>query len=161
MLVDGDSGVAKTHVLAPVIAKVIGAMKIISLDDHFLKVGGVRMTGSKLLYWEDLNYSDLAAEISACSGKVVIEGLCMLKVMEKLHLPHDYHIFVRLKQSAIHWIPGTWEISPRAKEPVDSNWKSLFRYYRERKPYTVCSRRLEFDQDRFLRLQQEEGGSLL
>ncbi len=87
IVIDGDPGAGKTT-LAQIMARQLNA-SVISFDDYMPGDGGV--------YTEQIDCARLKFEILAAQDKtVIIEGVCMLQIMSKIDLEHDYHIFLKL-----------------------------------------------------------------
>src|SRR6267142_1066831 len=98
IIVDGDNGAGKTNCVAPMIANILGAT-IVSVDKYLLENGAP--------YLDQIKYDDLLASIIGSSPKVVVEGLCMLKVIARIKIVHDYHVFVKRLQNG-HWDNSQW-----------------------------------------------------
>jgi energy-coupling factor transporter ATP-binding protein EcfA2 len=93
IIIDGDNGSGKTT-LAKEMAVVLSA-KVISLDNHLLENGDI--------YWDQIKYEELASEIAPAGPRVIIEGVCVLKVLGKINVKHDYHIFIKRYHGFLGW----------------------------------------------------------
>ncbi len=131
VLVDGDNGVGKSVYVAPKIAGVLKA-KMVSVDDFLLKSGAP--------YLDQIKYDGLRAEILK-NSPVVVEGLCMIKVMTRIGVTFDYHVFVR-RLNQFGWENAMW-LKKGAKEPQTKITRDLVRYYKECEPFGKCDRLLE------------------
>jgi hypothetical protein len=127
IIIDGDQGSGKTT-LAKEIAQVSGA-SIISLDDYLLENGAV--------YWEQIKYDSLHSAILASGPKVIIEGVCALKILEHIKVSRDYHIFIKLINGFAGW-EYSYYLNEKAKPPKSKLMQDIVEYYKEFKPFEVC-----------------------
>jgi ABC-type cobalamin/Fe3+-siderophores transport system ATPase subunit len=128
IIVDGDNGSGKTT-LAKEMAAALNA-KVVSLDDHLLENGDI--------YWNQIKYEELASEIVSAGPRVIIEGVCVLKVLEKIKVNHDYHIFVKRYNGFLGWEYEQY-LDERAKLPRSKLSRDIVVYYRGYKPFNVCN----------------------
>ena len=129
IIIDGDPGSGKTT-LAGKIANDLG-FKVTSFDD------AKYLPGDGGPYLEQLNYEALRIDILASAPKIIIEGVCALKVLAKINVRHDYHIFIERDDGSIGWPFGQY-LDPNAKPPHDKFWQEIVQYYREYKPFDAC-----------------------
>lgn len=128
IVIDGDPGSGKTS-LAQVIAKRIDA-SVISMDDFLLGNGGI--------YWEQIDYEALRRRIASCGRKVILEGVCALKIIARIGLPYDYHIFLKTIDEYEGWECEIY-LDGGEEPPQNGLIGELIQYYRELKPYDVCN----------------------
>jgi adenylate kinase family enzyme len=128
LLIDGDNGSGKTT-LANKLAAVLSA-KIVTVDDHLLQNGDI--------YWKQIDYDALKAAISAAGEKVIIEGVCLLKVLEQADLRSDYHIFIKLYNGMVGWEYQHY-LNERVKLPHSRLRRDIAQYYRDYRPFDVCN----------------------
>ena len=83
MIIDGDLGAGKTS-LAKEIARDLKA-DVVSLDDH---LSGDR----EKCYWDRIDSEALRKEIFPSRPKVIIEGVCALKILAAINARHDFHM---------------------------------------------------------------------
>lgn len=84
--VDGPDGSGKTTFLTPKLAKITNA-QILSLDTYLKKHNDE--------YFNCLNFIQLASDLAQTKdGSIIIEGILLLKVLEKLGIKTDYMIYV-------------------------------------------------------------------
>ena len=57
--------------------------------------------------------------ILASGPRVIIEGVCILKVLAKIGIAHDYHIFMKLLNGFVGWEYGLY-LNARGKLPRTS-----------------------------------------
>jgi ABC-type cobalamin/Fe3+-siderophores transport system ATPase subunit len=128
IIIDGDNGSGKTT-LAKEMSAALNA-KVVSLDDHLLENGDI--------YWNQIKYQELASEIVAAGPRVIIEGVCVLKVLGKINVNHDYHIFVKRYNGFLGWEYEQY-LDERAKLPRSKLSRDIAAYYRACKPFNVCN----------------------
>jgi len=127
IIIDGDDGSGKTP-LAHKIADAVGA-KVISLDEY--------LSGDGRPYWEQIDYESLKNDILSGGKKVVIEGICALKVLGKISVGHDHHIFTK---RAMFGKPAYDEyLDERIPLPKSKTARDVVLYYREFKPFDRCN----------------------
>ncbi len=127
IVIDGDLGAEKT-VSGKKLAEDLG-IKLISLDCF--------LNGDRSIpYWDQIKYDSLQGAISA-SPKVIIEGVCALKVLAKIGVRPDYHIFKKRLAGAIGWEVGGF-LPQSVKPPRSALWREIIQYYREYKPFEIC-----------------------
>ena len=85
IIIDGDDHSGKSP-LARKVATALGA-KVISLDKY--------LPGDGRPYCDQIDYLSLLNDILSSDQQVIIEGLCVLKVLAKINVRHDYHIFTK------------------------------------------------------------------
>jgi hypothetical protein len=126
IIIDGDNHAGKSP-LGRKIASALGA-KLISLDDY-LKTPGRP-------YCEHIDYDSLGKDMLTNTKHVVIEGVCILKVLSQIKARHDYHIFSK------RIVFGTWYyeeyLSQRTPLPKNALERDIVEYYREFKPFNKC-----------------------
>ena len=95
--IDGVDGAGKST-LAKAIAS-IASTHVISVDDYL-----IRFKGS---YLPNLRYEDLANDLKAAETHhlqfVIIEGLCILAVLERLHRQPDIPVYIRKLNKYGQW----------------------------------------------------------
>ncbi|MFA5997703.1 MAG: hypothetical protein WC791_04450 [Candidatus Paceibacterota bacterium] len=93
VVIDGEDGVGKTHVIAPLMANALDA-HIFSIDNY--------LDNNKGGYVDFVDYEKLKQDISNVkdSKPVVLEGLMMLLVVKKLGMVADYFLYV----GSISWV---------------------------------------------------------
>ncbi|HSY20032.1 MAG TPA: hypothetical protein VK815_16930 [Candidatus Acidoferrales bacterium] len=124
IIIDGDPGAGKTK-LAKKLAKDLG-VKIISLDDFLFENGAP--------YCAQIKYEALQKVISE-NPRIIIEGVCALKILSKIDLRFDCHIFIQLFNGALGWEMGDYVQDLNRKEPNSKLAKEIVKYYREFKPF--------------------------
>jgi hypothetical protein len=142
-IIDGDDGCRKTSVIAPAIAEKIKG-KVVSIDKFMFEPGHPDWEAGRP-YWDQLDYQRLRYEIKEAGAKLVIEGVCGLKVLSKLNFQFDYHIFTRCINRDNTF--NKWEYEQYLDEKVPLP-KSRFRrymtvYYREFRPFESCDLMIE------------------
>jgi hypothetical protein len=130
IIVDGDPGAGKTT-LAKEMATKLGA-RLISLDDDKYLPGDGRP------YLEQLDFKALQGDILKSGPKVIIEGVLALKVLDRIALQHDYHIFMKRLDGCLGWRFGEYS-DERVKPPKDPFWREIVQYYKEWKPFDRCN----------------------
>ena len=126
IVIDGDDGSGKTP-LAHKIADALGA-KVISLDNYLHEDGRP--------YCDQIKYDSLKNDVLSSSQKVVIEGVCALKILAKINVDHDYHIFTKCV------VCGNRDYDDYLDERRPWNRKlarDIILYYREFKPFDSCN----------------------
>lgn len=139
IILDGDNGSGKTT-LAKEMAGVLGA-NVVSLDDHLLENGAI--------YWNQIDYEVLRSKILAAGPRAIVEGVCILKVLGKIDIAHDYHIFIRLYSGILGWEYEQY-LDERAKLPHSLLRKEIAEYYRQFRPFDVCDVILDRSVDRLV-----------
>jgi hypothetical protein len=128
--IDGDPGAGKTT-LAKEMAGVLQA-KVISFDNYLPED-----LEDKRPYSEKLNYETLRCDILQAGPKVIIEGVLALKVLKKIGVQYDFHIFIKCVKDSLGWEMGLY-LDERTK-PFRSKFRQeIIQYYREYKPFDVC-----------------------
>ena len=98
--VDGDTGVQKSTHFAPLIAKAMNA-RVISLDDYLdERVENGELLGMYLIDKEKLK-KDL--EIRLAKGKVVIEGILVTTILERIGYTHYIHVYIEPEHIRMSW----------------------------------------------------------
>ena len=138
IIVDGDPGAGKTT-LAGKIANDL-AYKVISFDDYLPG----DFEGEPKPYVDQIGYDALQKEILASEEKIVIEGVLALKVLAKLNVRQDYHIFMKRYDGDIGWVFGQY-LGERSRPPRDKFWQEIVEYYKELKPFDICNLLLSRD----------------
>jgi len=103
---------------------------VISLDDY--------LRGNQKPYAEQLDYEALRTDIVARSTKVVIEGVCALKVLAVINVRPDYHIFIKRLNGIAGWEYAD-HLQGKSKPPKSKLTREVLQYYREFKPFEVCN----------------------
>jgi uridine kinase len=130
IVIDGDPGAGKTT-LAKQMAETL-QVKIISLDDYL--PGDL---DDKRPYAEKLDYERLQHDILGASPKVIVEGVLALKVLKKIGVQYDFHIFIKCVRDSLGWEMGLY-LDERTK-PFRSKFRQeIIQYYREYKPFDIC-----------------------
>jgi Fe-S cluster assembly ATPase SufC len=132
LIIDGDNGSGKST-LAKIMARDLGA-KVVSLDEYLFKNGEI--------YWEQIDNEPLKSAILSGGSKVIIEGVCVLKLLEKNSITHDYHIFIKLFNGIFGWEYQQF-LNERAQLPRSKLRREIAEYYRQYKPFDVCHLTLE------------------
>jgi hypothetical protein len=130
VIIDGDPGAGKTT-LANQMANDLG-FKVISFDDSKYLPGDGR------LYLEQLNYDVLKNDILSCGSKIIIEGLFALKVLGKICVSYDYHIFMKLFNGICGW-EYEYYLGEKSKIPKSKLTKEVVQYYKDYRPFDVCN----------------------
>ncbi len=127
IIIDGDDGSGKTP-LARKIAHTLGAT-VISLDEYLHEDGRP--------YCDQIKYESLQRDIFSSAKTVVIEGVCMLKILAKINVSYDHHIFTR------RFVCGksAYEeyLDERIPLPKSKLARDIVQYYREFKPFDKCN----------------------
>ena len=126
IIIDGDDHSGKSP-LARKIATELRA-KVISLDEYLCEDGRP--------YCDQIDYESLQRDISASVQKVVIEGVCMLKILAKINVSYDYHIFTK----RIMFDKSAYDeyLDERIPLPKSKLARDIVQYYREFKPFDKC-----------------------
>jgi uridine kinase len=98
--IDGFDGSGKTY-LSHEIGKKLN-IPVLNLDDYLIK--------GKESYVEHLKYKEISEFIEKNKNSFIIEGVCLLDVLKKLHLDLDCLIYIKLLDE-----DGVW----RAEEECD------------------------------------------
>lgn len=93
--------------MAKQIAEVLEA-DVISLDDYLL--------GNGKPYWDQIDYESLLSKIKASGPRLVIEGVCALKILAKIKVRHDYLVFAKLVNGSFGW-EYSFYLGERSKLP--------------------------------------------
>jgi len=126
IIIDGDDHSGKSP-LACKIANALGA-KVISLDEYLCKPG--------CPYCDQIDYESLQNDILSSAQKIVIEGVCVLKVLAKINAQFDYHIFMkRILFGKPAYEEYLGELIPLPKSRMA---RDIVQYYREYKPFDRC-----------------------
>lgn len=128
IIIDGDPGAAKTS-LAKDMASQLGANRI-SLDDY--------LQGNGNDYLLQLDYARVRKDILDGGSKVLIEGICLLKIMAKIRIGYDFHIFVKRLNGFVGWELESY-LNPKSTLPRSKADKDAVQYYRECKPFAGCN----------------------
>jgi uridine kinase len=127
IIIDGDDGSGKTP-LAHKIAHTLGA-KVISLDEYLHEDGRP--------YCDQIKFETLQRDIFSSDKTVIIEGVCMLKILAKISVSYDHHIFTR------RFVCGksAYEeyLDERIPLPKSKLARDIVQYYREFKPFDKCN----------------------
>jgi len=83
--IDGKDGSGKSTAACE-IAKATGA-SVISLDDFIDKGKGT--------FADNLRYEEIGAAISKSNGSLIVEGVCLLNVIDRLGVKLDVHVYVK------------------------------------------------------------------
>jgi hypothetical protein len=134
IVIDGDPGAGKTS-LAKEIARELGAKRV-SLDDY--------LPGNGNAYLLQLDYERVRRDILDGGSKVVVEGICILKVMAKIGIGYDFHIFMKRFNGFVGWELESY-LNPKSSLPHSKTDKDAVLYYRECKPFDVCNLVLQRD----------------
>lgn len=134
ILIDGDNGAGKTT-LGKQMAKDLGA-KLISFDDY--------LPGDCTAYLQQLNFEALRRDIVSGKSKVIVEGVCGLKVLARISVRPDYHIFIKRLSGIIGWENGAY-LGKYAKPPRSEFTREIVGYYKEFAPFDKCNEELLFD----------------
>jgi adenylate kinase family enzyme len=137
IVIDGDPGAGKTT-LAKEMAGVLRA-KVISFDDYLPED-----LEDKRPYSEKLNYVTLRRDILQAGPKVVVEGVLALKILDKIGVRYDYHIFIKRFDGSFGWRFAEY-LEENAKAPIDEFWQEIIQYYKERNPFDICNKELSRD----------------
>ena len=86
---------------------------------------------------EQLDYEALRNDILASDSKIVIEGVCALKVLAKIKVRYDYHVFIKRYNGAFGWEFERF-LGEKAEPPKDKFWQEIVQYYRKYKPFDMC-----------------------
>jgi Cdc6-like AAA superfamily ATPase len=124
IIIDGDPGSGKTT-LAEKLASKLG-IRFISFDDFLLENGAP--------YCEQIKYEALRREILG-HPKLIIEGVCALKILSKIDVFFDCHIFIKQLNGIIGWEMGDYLTVPQRREPKSKLTKEVVKYYRDFKPF--------------------------
>jgi adenylate kinase family enzyme len=124
IVVDGDPGAGKTA-LTKKLAKQLG-IKSISFDDFLLENGAP--------YCQQIRYQAFQKEILAYP-KVIVEGVCALKILSKINVRFDCHIFIKLFNGILGWEMGDYLSRVPRKEPKSKLTKEVIKYYQEFRPF--------------------------
>lgn len=92
--IDGTDGSGKTY-LSHEIGKKLG-IPVLNLDDYLIK--------DKESYVEHLKYKEISEFIGKNKNSLIIEGVCLLDVLKKLHLDLDCLIYVKLIDEYDEWL---------------------------------------------------------
>jgi len=113
--------------------------KIISFDDYLPED-----LDDKRPYAEKLNYEKLRRDTLLAGPKIIVEGVLALKILDKIGVRHDYHIFIKRFDGFLGWRFGEY-LENDVKPPKDKFWQEIVRYYEERKPFNICDQELSRD----------------
>ena len=91
--IDGADGSGKTY-LSREIGKKLN-IPVLNLDDYLIK--------GKERYVEHLKYKEISEFIEKHKNSLIIEGVCLLDVLKKLHLDLDCLIYVKLIDEYDEW----------------------------------------------------------
>ncbi len=128
IVIDGDQGSGKST-LAQKLKKKLDA-EVIEIDNY--------LQGNSALYVDQINYRDLCADLSKVNKTVIVEGVCMLNILEKLKLHHDFLVCTKLIDN------GRWYYSPflddlSQKLPNSRLSKEIAQYYRQFQPFKAAN----------------------
>lgn len=127
IVIDGDPGAGKTT-LAKEMANVFTA-KHVSFDEY--------LAGNRENYLTQLDYRKLQTDILSCKGKLIIEGVCALRVLAMIEVKYDFHIFLKRMNGFVGWDFEQY-LNPNVKLPRSKLDAEVVRYYREYKPFEAC-----------------------
>ena len=128
IVIDGDDGAGKTR-SAKRLAQLLGA-EVIAFDDFLL--------GNTDPYCEQMDYVALRSKISTGRQKVILEGVCALKVLAKIGVHHDYLIFMKRYCDSLGWEYGHW-LAGKEELPQGKLQKEILQYYEEFRPFKICN----------------------
>ncbi len=103
--------------------------RVVYIDDHLLKNGAI--------YWEQIQYEILRSKILTGGPRVIIEGVCIVKVLAKIGISHDYHIFMKLFNGILGWEYEHF-LNESVKLPHSSLRREITKYYRDYRPFDIC-----------------------
>lgn len=130
IVIDGDPGAGKTT-LAKEMARELDAKRV-SFDDYLPAV-----LGDERPFSEKLNCEALRSEIMASGPRIIVEGVLALKVLKRIGVQYDFHIFIKCVKDSLGWEMGLY-LDERTK-PFRSKFRQeIIQYYREYKPFDVC-----------------------
>lgn len=130
IVIDGDPGAGKTT-LAKEMAETLRA-KTISFDDYLPDD-----LDDKRPYAEKLNYESLRRDILQAGSRIIVEGVLALKVLKKIGVQYDSHIFIKCVRDSLGWEMGLY-LDERTKPFGSKLRQEIIQYYREYKPFDVC-----------------------
>ena len=131
IVIDGDPGAGKTTLAKEMVNDL--KAKRISFDDYLPKV-----LGDERPYLEKLDCKSLQNEILASGPRVIAEGVLALKVLKKIGVRYDFHIFMKRVKDSLGWEIGLY-LDERTKPPKSKFWQEIVLYYREYKPFEICN----------------------
>jgi hypothetical protein len=134
IVIDGDPGAGKTT-LAKEMASDLSARRI-SIDDYW--------AGNGDAYLLQLNFDALRNDILNGDSKTIIEGICVLQVMTKIEVGHDFHVFIKRLNGFVGWELESY-LNPKSTLPRSKSDRDAVQYYREHKPFEVCNLELSHD----------------
>lgn len=88
--IDGDLGGGKTRLANTLSEKM--QIPILHLDDFLIPRTG--------RFLDSINYLDLEEGIRKAGFRVIIEGICLLDVLERIDVKHSQYFFIERKQNA-------------------------------------------------------------
>lgn len=93
-VIDGEDGLGKSTVIAPIIAEACQA-HIVHLDDYLIKKQGTyKLKLDKLL-------TDINDKIK--TEAVVIEGIMPIRILEKINITPDIYVYVEGSSARMNW----------------------------------------------------------
>ncbi len=73
----------------------------------------------------------------ASGPRIIVEGVLALKVLKRIGVQYDFHIFIKCVKDSLGWEMGLY-LDERTK-PFRSKFRQeIIQYYREYKPFDVC-----------------------
>jgi hypothetical protein len=86
----------------------------------------------------------LRRDILQAGPRVIVEGVLALKILDKIGLRQDYHIFIKRFDGFFGWRFGEY-LEKGVKPPKAKFWQEIVQYYKECKPFDICTEELSRD----------------